>query len=48
MPERNSTRVGVMLSSKLDAWEGAAHQRMKPSGRQKEAFHCFELSTVSW
>src|SRR5580692_1722529 len=47
MPDRNSTRLGVIVTSKLPPREAFAHQRINPSGKQIEAFHCFELLTVS-
>src|SRR5215471_5369842 len=47
-PDSSSTRVGVMLSSKLPPREDIAHQRIRPSGQQKPALHCFALVTPSW
>src|SRR6188474_3740113 len=48
MPERNCTFHGVIVSWKLPACDGCDHQRMKPSGQQKEALHCGALVTASW
>src|SRR5438552_12940327 len=48
MPDRNCTCHVDIVSWKFPAADGCAHQRMNPSGKQKEAFHCGELDTASW
>ena len=48
MPDRNWTFHGVIVSWKLPACDGCDHQRMKPSGQQKDALHCGALVTASW
>src|SRR5262245_50517006 len=47
IPEIICTFQVVIVSWKSPAREGCDHQRMKPSGQQKDALHCGALVTAS-